>query len=146
MRLHGPCNTVRRCDARHGVLVRTSRFSPQLSLVSCDQSMRGTSRNRGKKIAQCVFAIAFVGVLRASCVDQSKATFRSFKLHRVTTKEHHVFVASHRRSGTHLLMNFLYNHFEGQRMIIRKLNHLPADESLGCACFNGMLNSGKLFT
>jgi len=55
-----------------------------------------------------------------------------------------IFIASHRRSGTHLLMNFIYNNFEGKRLAIKKLNHFAADESLGCACVNGMFLSGKV--
>ena len=55
-----------------------------------------------------------------------------------------VFIASHRRSGTHLLMNFIFNHFSESNISVKKINHLAADDALGCECLNGMFTSGRV--
>jgi hypothetical protein len=53
-----------------------------------------------------------------------------------------VFVASHRRSGTHMTMNLLLNHFrtEENALQVQKLNHLAVDDQLTCSCLMAMLS------
>jgi len=61
--------------------------------------------------------------------------------------EQSVYVASHRRSGTHGFMNLLANHFgnkTGRPLKIKKLNHLAVDNVLGCGCLEAMFASGTI--
>mmetsp|Transcript_4000 Transcript_4000/g.12594 ORF Transcript_4000/g.12594 Transcript_4000/m.12594 type:complete len:430 (+) Transcript_4000:68-1357(+) len=58
-----------------------------------------------------------------------------------------VFVASHRRSGTHLTMDFIYNAFAhaGKGLNVVKTNHIEALQGkLSCECFNWMRSRGKI--
>ena len=50
-----------------------------------------------------------------------------------------IYVASHRRSGTHLLMNTVFNNFN--QVSIHKMNHVVPDEFIGCECLYGILNN-----
>lgn len=53
------------------------------------------------------------------------------------------FIVSHRRSGTHLVMEMLANAFKGP-MRIFKTNHIRADDYLGCECLLWMRKLGKI--
>lgn len=55
-------------------------------------------------------------------------------------------MASHRRSGTHALMNLVHNHFGKQDtpLRIQKIGHLAADEFLSCPCLEAMFAEGPI--
>ena len=106
-----------------------------------------TTQRRRKKLCFVVIMSSVVACVMSTLKNIAHLPVSSSKL-RIPSHSpgstQNVFVASHRRSGTHLLMNFVHNHFDGTHLSIKKTNHLAADDSLGCTCLNGMFSSGKV--
>lgn len=103
------------------------------------------AQRRGKVVFRLKVSLVLAVSAVSALMNNARRPMRQFRYpsHSLGSTKN-VFVASHRRSGTHLLMNFVYNHFDATLLTIKKTNHLAADDYLGCACLNGMFSSGKV--